>query len=373
MASNLLMHCDPTRVQGLTIADLRKYATAPATDTHVPIGHAVMRDMIAERLAAVGLGIKSEQIAVSTRKDVVIDGEEVEAYSKAFGVFDVDGLDYAIDGSASMGLSVGWRNSSNKQLPAAVVVGSRVFVCDNLCFSGTLTLKRRHTKNIMDDLPDMIASAFGRVGDLADRQFRIYDRLRDVKVSQDVAAAVIMRACEMSGKGPLASKNVLPIWEFYNHVATDEEREAGLKFNRDLHGHGTAWALWNALTGWGRQYATRNLVETSGPLLTMHNVITARFAADLEDTDSTTVAITAATVRDDTEEQGEEVEAEPTIIIADEAEQIDDDYEEVEEVEDEQESDDVALELGYDDSMEQDTIGGYDDDEYEEYEEYEEV
>lgn len=361
MASNLMMHCDPTRVEGLTIADLRKYATPLATESHVPIGHATMRDMIVDRLAAVGLGIKSEQIAVSTRKDVVIDGEEHEAYSKAFGVFDVDGLDYAIDGSASMGLSVGWRNSSNKQLPAAVVVGSRVFVCDNLCFSGTLTLKRRHTKNIMDDLPDMIASAFNRVGDLADRQFRIYDRLRDVKVSQDVAAAVIMRACEMSGKGPLASKNVLPIWEFYNHVATDEEREAGLKFNRDLHGHGTAWALWNALTGWGRQYATRNLVETSGPLLTMHNVITARFAADLEDTDRTTVAITAATVRD---EQDEEIEAEPTIITADEAEQVEEASDEIDR-EAEQEREQFAPD-GYDESLEEDIIGGYADDEWEE-------
>jgi len=371
MASNLMMHCDPTRVEGLTIADLRKYATAPSTDTHVTIGHATMRDMIVERLAAIGLGIRSEQIAVSTRKDVVIDGEERESYSKAFGVFDVDGLDYAFDDTAAMGLSVGWRNSSNKQLPAAVVVGSRVFVCDNLCFSGTLTLKRRHTKNIMDDLPDMIASAFNRVGDLAARQFAIYDRLRDVTVSDDVAAAVIMRACQLSGKGPLASKNVLPIWEFYNHVATDEEREAGLQFNRDLHGHGTAWALWNALTGWGRQYATRNLVETSGPLLTMHNVITARFAADLEDTDRTTVAITAATVRDEADEQGEEVEAEPTIITADEAEA--DEYEAADEIdaEAEQERDeaeqerDEAESMGYDESMEEDSIG-FDPDEYEE-------
>lgn len=359
MASNLMMHCDPTRVEGLTIADLRKYATAPATDTHVPIAHATMRDMIVERLAAVGLGIKSEQIAVSTRKDVVVDGNEVEAYSKAFGVFDVDGLDYAIDGSASMGLSVGWRNSSNKQLPAAVVVGSRVFVCDNLCFSGTLTLKRRHTKNIMDDLPDMIAAAFDRVGELADRQFSIYDRLRDVSVSQDVAAAVIMRACELSGKGPLASKNVLNIWDFYNHTATDEEAEAGLQFNRDLHGHGTAWALWNALTGWARQYATRNLVETSGPLLTMHNVITARFAADLEDTNRTAVAITAASIRDEEEaEQVEEVEAEATIITADEVEE-----EAADEID--REAEQEADEMGYDESMEEDSIG-FDPDEYEE-------
>lgn len=365
MASNLLMHCDPTRVTGLTIGQLRQYATAPATDTHVPIAHATMRDMIVDRLAAVGLGIRSEQIAVSTRKDIVIDGEEREAYSKAFGVFDVDGLDYAFADDASMGLSVGWRNSSNKQLPAAVVVGSRVFVCDNLCFSGTLTLKRRHTKNIMDDLPDMIAAAFNRVGDLADRQFRVYERLRDVNVSDDVAAAVIMRACEVSGKGPLASKNALPLFQFYKWETTDEEREAGIRSNRDLHGYGTAWALLQALTGFARSNYTggqgRALVETSGPLLTMHNVVTSRFASELVDTDKTSVSITAASIRDEQgdDEQGEEIEAEATIITADDAEATD-------ELDRESEQDrELSDELGYDESMEVDSIGDLDDDEWE--------
>ena len=372
MASTLMMHCDPTRVEGLTIDKLRTYKTPAATESHVPIAHAEMRDMVVERLEAVGLGVKSEQIAVSTRKDVEIDGVMHEAYSKAFGVFDVDGLDYAIDDTAAMGLSVGWRNSSNKQLPAAIVIGSRVFVCDNLCFSGMLTLKRRHTKNIMDDLPEMIASAFGRVEQLADRQFSIYDRLRDVKVTPDVAAAVIVRACQVSGKGPLASKNVLPILEYYNREATDEEREQGLVFNRDLHGHGTAWALWNAFTGFAGQYVDRNLVETSAPLLAVHNVITARFASDLEEQDKTVVAITAASVREEAEQAEEVTEADqlaaggPFPIDYDASDELDVEAEqEREEAEQAEEAASIDPD-GYDESLEEDCIGGYDDDEWEE-------
>lgn len=352
MSSTLLMHCDPTRVQGLNIAQLRNYATAAATESHVPIAHATVRDLVVEHLEAVGLGIKSEQIAVSTRKDVVIDGEDHEAYSKAFGVFDVEGLDYAIDDEARMGLSVGWRNSSNKQLPAALVVGSRVFVCDNLCFSGMLEMKRRHTKNIMDDLPDMIAAAMGRVAELADRQYAIYNRLRDVNITADEACAVVVRACQMSGKGPLASKNVLPILDFYNHEsATDEERESGITYNRDLHDHGTAWSLWNALTGFAGQYADRNMVETAVPLMTMHNVITARFAPDIARDRKQVISITAQSIREDDAEQ---VEVEPTIITpADVVEQAE------------------AEALPLTDELEElcgedDVIGGYDGDEYEE-------
>lgn len=363
MSSNLVMHCDPTRKTGLTIEQLRGYATPPASlndkgrISHVPIAHASMRDMVVERLEAVGLGVKSEQIAVSTRKDVVIDGEEVEAYSKAFGVFDVEGLDYAIDDTATMGLSVGWRNSSNKQLPAAVVVGSRVFVCDNLCFSGTLTLKRRHTKNIMDDLPDMIAAAFGRVEELANRQYAIYERLRDIEVSEDVAAAVIVRACQASGKGPLASKNVLPILEYYNREATDEESEAGLKFNRDLHGHGTAYALWNAFTGFAGQYVDRNMVETTDPLLAVHNVITSRFAPDIARDRKQVISITAQSVRD----------SEPTVAPIDEVEEDSFDAYEVEDVEAAPAPAPApVVNALYDPSDEDEIVGGYDDEEWEE-------
>jgi len=318
MSSNLIMHCDPTRVQGLTVEQLRQYATEPATETHIPIAHANMRDMVVERLLAVGLSIKDEQIAVSTRKDVEIDGQLVESYSKAFGVFDVSGVDYAIDDTAMMGLSVGWRNSSNKQLPAAICIGSRVFVCDNLCFSGTLMLKRRHTKNIMDDLPDMIAAAFGRVEELANRQYRVYDRFRDIKITNDEAAAVVVEACQRSGKGPLASKNVLPLLDYYNHEATDEQQSAGLKYNRDLHGHGTVYALWNAMTGFAGQYVDRNLVEASVPLLTAHNVLAARFANDIVSDRKSVVSITAASVREAAEqaatEADEVIEAEANII-----------------------------------------------------------
>ena len=51
---------------------------------------------------------------------------------------------------------LGVRNSNNKRFPAGLVMGIAPFVCDNLCFFGEVEVSRRHTKNIMSDLPERI-------------------------------------------------------------------------------------------------------------------------------------------------------------------------------------------------------------------------
>lgn len=355
MSSTLIMHVDPARKTGLSPAQLRDMLVNPRTETHVPIAHSLVRDMVAERIKSVGLEIVNEQIATSTPKEIEIDGSLVSVDQKAFGTFDVRGLDYAIDSTAAVGLSVGWRNSMNKQLPAAVVVGSRVFVCDNLCFSGEIMLKRRHTKNILDDLPTLIEMAFGRIEPLANRQFALYERLREIEISDDVAVAAIAQACEMSGKAFLASKNVLPLFNFYRHdFATDAEHAAGIVYNRDQHGHGTAWALWNAGTAFAKQFLARSFVDASPVLLAWNHVIGSRFAADLLPSEKTSMAVTAA-----------DLAAAATIAPA--AEQDDEDtiLAPADETHQEADADDQADTL-YDPADEDDVIGGFDPDEYEE-------
>jgi len=241
-----------------------------------------VRDLVADRLAPLGLTVDNEQIGVSTTTVETIDGGEVEVFNKAFGVFDVKGADWAVDSGNEVGLSVGWRNSMNKTLPASIAVGSRVFVCDNLCLSGELIIKRRHTLNIMADLPNMIAGALDKIEGYANRQFAFYERLRDIKVTDDEAVAVIAQACKASGKSFLARKNVLNIMDAYDHeIASDAERAAGIEYNRDQHGHGTAWSLLNAGTAFAKNTTNRNFVDATPPLLDWHKTFQARFGRDL--------------------------------------------------------------------------------------------
>ena len=47
---------------------------------------------------------------------------------------------------------IGLRNSHDKTFPAGLCAGDAPFVCDNLIFTNTIKLARRHTRNILQDL-----------------------------------------------------------------------------------------------------------------------------------------------------------------------------------------------------------------------------
>lgn len=69
-------------------------------------------------------------------------------------------------GNEENGLSIGLRQSYNKSLALGVAVGAQVFVCDNLCFSGSaFKIMRKNTVNVWYDfkalLAEQIEQAFG--------------------------------------------------------------------------------------------------------------------------------------------------------------------------------------------------------------------
>lgn len=54
---------------------------------------------------------------------------------------------------------VGLRNSHDKRFLVGISFGSRVFVCDNLAFTGDHVVKRKHTANLKRDLPGLVHRA----------------------------------------------------------------------------------------------------------------------------------------------------------------------------------------------------------------------
>jgi len=57
------------------------------------------------------------------------------------------------------GLAFGLRQSYNKTLANAVAAGSQVFVCDNLCFSGSaFKVVRKNTTNVWHDFRSMLST-----------------------------------------------------------------------------------------------------------------------------------------------------------------------------------------------------------------------
>jgi hypothetical protein len=84
-----------------------------------------------------------------------------------FGLLELSGND---SGTEDFNLTVGIRNSHSKKMPAGLVFGNHVFVCDNMAFAGELMISRRHKKFIMDFLPGMIDDAFIKLGDASQFQ-----------------------------------------------------------------------------------------------------------------------------------------------------------------------------------------------------------
>ena len=75
--------------------------------------------------------------------------------NKLFGTFDIMGFE-----TDERRFVVGFRNSYDKTLAAGVCFGAKVLVCDNLAFSGEITILRKHTKNIIEDLIGMLVQKF---------------------------------------------------------------------------------------------------------------------------------------------------------------------------------------------------------------------
>lgn len=126
---NLCLHCGSRRVERAVVEQCR---TPLRTDTWVPIAHHLLLRQIEFTLTGAGLRVINQAHALS------------QDCMRYFGLLEV------IIGKASpdYNLIVGVRNSHDKRFPASLAIGSGVFVCDNLSFSGEITLARRHTLNI---------------------------------------------------------------------------------------------------------------------------------------------------------------------------------------------------------------------------------
>ncbi|REL37877.1 DUF932 domain-containing protein [Rhodohalobacter sp. SW132] len=77
--------------------------------------------------------------------------------NKMFGV-----LSYASKSTSDddpLRLSIGIRNSLDKSLAAGVAVGTSVIVCDNLMFKGDVTVLRKHSGNMHEELMDQVVTA----------------------------------------------------------------------------------------------------------------------------------------------------------------------------------------------------------------------
>lgn len=212
---NLMLHCGANSVSREQVLGVD---TPDPTDTHFPIPHGSLINLLEDKLPTYGLQVVNEAHGMHD------DG------SNYFGMFQVAGGDGAAVGSDDFSLVVGLRNSHTKKFSAGLCCGAGVFVCDNLSFSGEITIGRKHTRHIMDDLPNLMYKAVGRLVNARNTQEERIAAYKQYEVSNKEADHLIMEGFRKGAIGVTKIADVLKQWETPAHPEF-AERNAWRLFN----------------------------------------------------------------------------------------------------------------------------------------------
>jgi hypothetical protein len=195
---------------------------------HNPIPYAEFADQVAEQLACNGLYIHEEGYGVLN------DG------SKFFGLMEVS-TDKPIEGEyiakndRGYNLTVGLRGSYDQTLPRQLAVGSRVFVCDNLCFSGQVGIKTKQTTNIRLRLPALIQNAVAQIPEMGAIQDRRFDSYKNTEIRPEQGDAALIELVRRGSLNPSHVGKAIREWDEPSH---QEHTENGF----------SVWRLQNAVT-----------------------------------------------------------------------------------------------------------------------------
>ncbi len=212
MKNNMMIHCGGKIA---TLDEVRSTFTPAHTRTHYPLAHGKFVDRTKDSLVSGGYRILRETHALA--KDD----------NRYFGTLELanHGYDY--------GWIVGLRNSHDRTCSAGIVAGTRVFVCDNLAFSGEVQIGRAHTRYCERDLVSLTALAVSKLNDhlgLLDRRIEAY---KERQMSNSEAHDLIIRSVDARGIVPRDIPHVLGEWRDSSH---EQFRPRN------------AWSLFNAVT-----------------------------------------------------------------------------------------------------------------------------
>ncbi|MBU6429146.1 MAG: DUF932 domain-containing protein, partial [Cyanobacteria bacterium REEB65] len=175
MSSTLIAHCGGTY---RTRDDLLGIPTPAGTGTWKPVPHHELVSSLIDDLGSRGIAVVREQYATVGR-----DG------ARLFGVMDlrVDRFD-----TPELATSLGLRGANDRSMAIQVIAAARVFVCDNLAFSGSdgaVVLRKKHTSRL--DLAQVVPPAIESYLDKAGA-FRLdIERMKDFALTDDQAKGII--------------------------------------------------------------------------------------------------------------------------------------------------------------------------------------
>ena len=217
-----------------------------------PIGHNLLIDKTRNHLDQAGFTIEGES------HNLAREGK------RYFGLFQVSHPDRE---SGERGTVVGLRNAHDKCFPAGLCAGDAPFVCDNLIFTNTVKLARRHTKNILAELDHVIARTLGRLFDFWVGQDNRIESYKGFELSNPQVNDLVIRAYKAGAIPKTKVTDVVDQWEKSDHSTF---------WDRNMN------SLYNAFT----EVYKGNLVALPKRSEALHSVLDSEVGFDLSSFDS---------------------------------------------------------------------------------------
>ena len=211
MVASLIAHRGTSLVSRLELAALPP--PQPRSRTHRCVPHVEVVAEILDELARRNLSVAKETYSLSPSGD------------RFFGVLDTTD-ELMPDG---MGVAIGIRNSHDQSLALGICAGTRVFVCDNLAFSGEVIRYRRHTSRI--STVEVVRGAVEQVLEATHREARWLENLKARELNDGVAKSLLIDSLR---RGACTAPQLKRIVRSY--------------FTRESDPSRTAWRLYNSFT-----------------------------------------------------------------------------------------------------------------------------
>jgi len=199
--ANLLLHCGSRAVDRAALACV---ATPAATQSWQPIPHLELVETVESALTTNGLRLVNQAHGMTHDN------------ARYFGLMEITNGESVNPEYVRV---LGLRNSHDMRLTAGMVAGSQVMVCDNLAFSGEIQISRKHTVNILRDLPGMVRQAIDRLLGAWHRQDRQILQYKDAQLSDKDAHDLIVRSMDAGAFCAKRIPAILGEWREPKHQA----------------------------------------------------------------------------------------------------------------------------------------------------------
>ena len=206
--------------QRVTLDALRTIPTPqPLGARHQPIPHYELVDALIDGITGRGWTVRDTDLGISAHG------------AQLFGSLD---LRRAAETDTEMGTMFGLLSSTNSSTAIRGVAGKRVFVCSNMCLSGsTFVMRRKSTTRL--NLPELISDGLDRFLVQSEALTEGIDRLKNTTITDLQAKA---RIYDLFNASVLPSRLLQPLARHYFHPTESET---------DCHPR-TLWGLNNAST-----------------------------------------------------------------------------------------------------------------------------